>query len=358
MKSVNVDNDSMDMACNFLNCSKGSVPFKYLGLLVGAKAKSMSTWEPLVEKLSGRLNTWGHKYISFGGRIVLLNSVLNVIPIFYLSFLKLPVQVWKRLVRIQREFLWGGVEGSKKISWVKWESVCRHKSNGGLGIKDIRIMNVSLLVKWRWRLLNGNIALWKEVLEARYGAIVGGLLEEGFSGRPSFASEWWKDIVKLGDFGGPNWFNLGMERKVGNGLTSSFWNNVWRGDKCFRVKYPRLFSISTHTEAMVGEVGLVSDRGTVWSLNWRRHLFMWEEKVLVSFMEDLEGVRFSNEADVWKWKMEDNGVFTVSSSYKKLEELVFGEVVWSEGEKGVFDKMWRSPAPSRGKHFSTVSQPR
>jgi len=99
---VNVDSDFMDMACNFLNCSEGSIPFKYLGLPVGSNPRSMSTWEPLVEKINGRLNTWGHKYISFGGRIVLLNSVLNVILIFYLSFLTLPMQVWKRIVRIQR----------------------------------------------------------------------------------------------------------------------------------------------------------------------------------------------------------------------------------------------------------------
>jgi len=102
---VNVANEFMEMTCNFLNCSQGSVPFKYLGLPVGANSRSMSTWEPLVENLSGKLNSWGHKYISFGGRIVLLNAVLNAIPIFYLSFLKLPVQVWRRLVSIQWEFL-------------------------------------------------------------------------------------------------------------------------------------------------------------------------------------------------------------------------------------------------------------
>jgi hypothetical protein len=40
----------------------------------------------------------------------LLNSVLNAIPIFYLSFLKIPIQVWKVIKRIQREFLWGEKE--------------------------------------------------------------------------------------------------------------------------------------------------------------------------------------------------------------------------------------------------------
>jgi len=54
---VSVDSEFMEMACSFLNCTQGCVPFKYLGLLVGANVKSMSTWEPLVEKLSGKLNT-------------------------------------------------------------------------------------------------------------------------------------------------------------------------------------------------------------------------------------------------------------------------------------------------------------
>lgn len=50
----------------------------------------------LGKSLSGKLNSWSHKYISFGGRIILLNSVLNSLPIFYLSFLKMPVQVCKK----------------------------------------------------------------------------------------------------------------------------------------------------------------------------------------------------------------------------------------------------------------------
>jgi hypothetical protein len=175
------------------------------------------------------LNSWGHKFISFGGRIVLLNSVLNAIPIFYLSFLKLPVQVWKRIVRIQREFLWGGVGGGKKISWVNWETVCQSKSNGGLGVKDIRLMNVSLLAKWRWRLLEDGTALWKEALRAKYGSCVDNLLVGSNVGVPRFASYWWKEMLKVGDFGTHNWFNAEVERKVGNGLSSSFWCDTWRG---------------------------------------------------------------------------------------------------------------------------------
>jgi hypothetical protein len=84
-----------------------------------------------------------NKYISLGGRIVLLNSVCNAIPIFYLSYMKIPIQVWKNVRRIQREFLWGGRNGRKRISWNKWNVVCLPKIKGGLGVRDVRVVNIS-----------------------------------------------------------------------------------------------------------------------------------------------------------------------------------------------------------------------
>jgi hypothetical protein len=159
----------MEVACSFLNCIKGSLPFKYLGLPVGANPRRISTLDPVVLSLRKKLNSWGNKHISFGGRIVLINSVLNSIPIYFLSFMKMPAQVIKKITRIQREFLWGGVRGGKKISWVKWSVVCKEKRNGGLGVKDIRVVNLSLLTKWRWRILQSERPLWKEMLVSKYG---------------------------------------------------------------------------------------------------------------------------------------------------------------------------------------------
>lgn len=95
----------LQMACTFLNCMEGAVPFKYLDLPVDAYSRILTTWEPMLEQLRWRLGAWGYKRISFGGRIVLFNSVLNVISIFYMSFLKMSVHVWKKVMRIQREFL-------------------------------------------------------------------------------------------------------------------------------------------------------------------------------------------------------------------------------------------------------------
>jgi hypothetical protein len=116
LMGVNVPHDFLRLAAVFLNCKVGLVPFKYLGLPVGVNPRRLATWEPLINSLRKRPGSWSCKYVSLGGRITLLNSVLNAIPIFYLSFLKIPVQVWKIVKQIQREFLWGCRSGRKRIS--------------------------------------------------------------------------------------------------------------------------------------------------------------------------------------------------------------------------------------------------
>lgn len=117
---VNVAMDFMEMACEFLNCNKGDLPFKYLGFQIGLNSGRCATWQTLLDLLICRLNNWGNKFIILGGRIVLLNSMLNSILKFYLSYMKMPLTVWKKIVKIQREFLWGGV---RKLNWVRWSLV-------------------------------------------------------------------------------------------------------------------------------------------------------------------------------------------------------------------------------------------
>ncbi|MCH81819.1 ribonuclease H protein, partial [Trifolium medium] len=194
---VNVSPHFMNTACNFLNCKKGVIPFGYLGLPVGANPRRCSTWEPLIDKIRRRLRSWGNRFISLGGRIVLINSVLNAIPIFHLSFMKAPTAVIKKIVRIQREFLWGGIKGGRKISWVSWKEVCKPRCQGGLGVRDVGKVNLSLLIKWRWRLIQNENALWKEILVAKYGPSA--CLKVHWLGCEvaSRASTWWRDLCGI-----------------------------------------------------------------------------------------------------------------------------------------------------------------
>ena len=144
---VNVGSEFLALAERFLYCRVGSVLFTYLGLPIGANPRLEKTWQPLLQLLERRLGSWGNKYISLGGRVVHLNSFLDAIPIFFLSVMKMLILVWKRIVRLQRDFLWEGIKRSRSIPWVSWSVVCKPKHEGGLRVRDLRHVNLALLAK-------------------------------------------------------------------------------------------------------------------------------------------------------------------------------------------------------------------
>lgn len=73
--------------------------------------------------------------MSVGGRITLINLVLNAIPMYYLSFYKHLKVVIAEMIKLQQKFLWGGGVDKRCISWVNWEEVCRDKDIGDLGLE-------------------------------------------------------------------------------------------------------------------------------------------------------------------------------------------------------------------------------
>ncbi|GAU38652.1 hypothetical protein TSUD_276920 [Trifolium subterraneum] len=327
----------------------GSVPFTYLGLPIGANPRSLSTWEPLVDLLRKRLNSWRNKYISLGGQIVMINAVLNAIPIFYLSFLKMPKKVWRKVVRIQREFLWGGVRGGKKVSWVRWSVVCKEKDKGGLGVRDIRLVNISLLSKWRWRLLLPGRSLWKDVLVSIYGDQILHRVDWSSFSIPYKASNWWKDICSLENVvEAKNWLAESISRRVGDGSSTSFWATRWIGEAPLAVVFPRLFSLSNQQGATVKD--LCEQRGgtRTWNFSWRRNLFQWEEGIVTRLQELVDLVILSREEDRWWWRPDPDGEFSVNSSYKFL----IGEFRLDVDAARIFGQLWESPAPSKVIAFS------
>jgi hypothetical protein len=55
--------------------------------------------------------------------------------------------VQEKLDKQRRTFLWQEGGQKRKYHLVRWETICQSKKKGGLGVKDIQKMNVSLLCK-------------------------------------------------------------------------------------------------------------------------------------------------------------------------------------------------------------------
>lgn len=146
--------------------------------------------------------------------------MINVIPIFFLSYLKMPIKAWRKIDQIQRRFLWRGFKGDSKIYWISWDDVCKPKSKCGLWVRDLRLVNLSILIKWIWHLISSVSGLWKDVFVARYSDFVVSSLrgdrDVGFCN----TSSWWKIVSLLGSIQEyPSvWFVDSTIRKVGSRL--------------------------------------------------------------------------------------------------------------------------------------------
>ena len=86
--------------------------------------------------------------MSYGGRLILINSVLTSMPMFLLSFFEVPVGVRKRLDFYRSRFFWQSDDLKRKYRLAKWDIICRPKDRGGLGIENLEVKNRCLLSKW------------------------------------------------------------------------------------------------------------------------------------------------------------------------------------------------------------------
>ena len=113
-----------------------------------------SEWRKVEKRFQKKLSCWKAKYLSYGGRLVLLNSVLSSLPMFMMSFFEIPKGVLKILTILNQDFFWQGSSEKHKYRLAKWDILCRPKDQGGLGILDLQLQNKCLLAKWLVDLLN------------------------------------------------------------------------------------------------------------------------------------------------------------------------------------------------------------
>lgn len=99
-------------ALTFLSCNVGLLPFKFLGMPIGANPR--------------RCHRRWRIVIYVGWRVTLLNATLNSIPLYFLSFFVSP-KITQEIVKIQRNFLWGGVKEERKKNFIHKMGQCMQK---------------------------------------------------------------------------------------------------------------------------------------------------------------------------------------------------------------------------------------
>jgi len=102
---INLDNEYTSGLANAIFCRSDTFPIRYLGLPLGANPNRLSTWKPLLSTIRAKLSNWKGKILSMAGRICLIKSVLNSLPLYYMSVFTMPKGITKAISSINRFFL-------------------------------------------------------------------------------------------------------------------------------------------------------------------------------------------------------------------------------------------------------------
>jgi exonuclease III len=204
---------------SIFDCKVVGLHMKYLGLPLGAYCKSPIIWNDMLEITERRLAGWKRGLLSKGGRLTLIKSTLSNMPTYMMSLFPIPVNVANKMESMQRKFLWGSSDEEKKFHLVNWSLVCSPIQNGGLGIRNIHRFNQALLGKWLWRFAMESEALWRKVVEIKYGSLAGGWCTKQVEG--SFGVGVWKHIRR-----GWESFSKFIKFEVGDGSRIRFWHDI------------------------------------------------------------------------------------------------------------------------------------
>lgn len=82
--------------------------------------------------------------------------------------MNLSASVKSKIDQAYRKFIWSSVNNQRKMSLVSWGRIFCPKCCGGLGFKNMDIMNQALLMKVGWNLVFNPKSLWSQVLLTKY----------------------------------------------------------------------------------------------------------------------------------------------------------------------------------------------
>ena len=124
---------------------------KYLGAPAIVRRNKKAIFEYVKDKVWGRICHWNRKFLSRGGKEVLLKAVTQATPAFVMSVFLLPRSLYMEIEQIMNSFWWGRDKSKGKgINWAAWDRLCEPKMHGGLAFKNLHNHNLALVAKHAW----------------------------------------------------------------------------------------------------------------------------------------------------------------------------------------------------------------
>ncbi|KAM0860223.1 hypothetical protein ACQ4PT_046687 [Festuca glaucescens] len=252
-----------------------------------------------------KLPFWKAWLLSREGRVVYVQAVMTASVVYQLLALDLDPWFLKAVDKLRRSFLWAGKdEVLGGCCPAAWHLVCQPKSLGGLGLHNLRCMNVALRTRWIWQQKTDTSKPWSGL-----------------------------DLEASSDARGL--FNASVHITIGDGSSVLFWEDAWIGGLSVAAIAPALLklvwpSIQKHRTVKEGLLanswaldiaGVLSVDATV------GYLRLWSAIMAVPRAEGAQ-----EASDSFRWKWEGSGSFSSRSAYRLMFQgttgLPVAPLVW------------------------------
>lgn len=172
-------------------CVTGELPFTYLGFPLGTTKPLVKDFLPLICRVERSLSA-SSSFLSYSGRLQLINLVISSLPTYFMCTLKLPKTVIETIDKFRKKCLWRGNDiNAKGYNLAAWDKATKPKDKGGLGIKNLYLQNDALLLKHLDKFYSKSEVPWVQLIwESYYTVKVPHLA-------PKRGSFWWRDFLKL-----------------------------------------------------------------------------------------------------------------------------------------------------------------
>lgn len=256
---------------------------------------------PLIQQIQQKMAGWKGKFLTIAGRTTLIKSVLSSIPSYLMQSMCLPKGTLTEIERICRNFLWNQHPDQKKLHMIPWDTIKNEKTQGGLGIKDLKAHNQAFIMKLCWGILTNKEAFWVKCIRGKYGC---GNDHYPLVCRKQNSSPLWKGISAL-------WaqFYKGTGRIIKDGTTSSFWWDLWSplNEPLIHFVEADLHLINSHATVR----DLVLPNGS-WDIEkWQNLLPHW----IINTIRRIPPPN-GTEPDQLSWRVASDSNFSVRSAYR------------------------------------------
>ncbi|CAN1809470.1 Putative ribonuclease H protein At1g65750 [Linum perenne] len=331
--SKNVKRTVVQEVCGALNIQATQNLGRYLGVPIIHGRNSNNLYHYLIDRMEKKLAGWKVGSLSMAGRVSLAMSALNSLPTYAMQTTLLPAEICEIIDRKIRSFIWGARDGERKLHLVNWETVCKPKNQGGLGLRSARELNMAYLMKLTWSVLKKPSELWAQVLTTKYmKRTINGL-------EPKKTKRWsscWRGINASWEV-----FRGGLSWGIRNGRTTNFWKERWLDDG------------SVIEDSVTPPFG----HGTRVIADYCNPTGEWNIDLLASLLPSqiLQAVvgmtppHHDLNDDIPVWNLEPNGKYSVKTGYLLAKELT------NRDEQHLWKRIWKWEGSQRVRNFLWIA---